>query len=355
MTSGPVLSSIIIIIIVMVVVNTTLNLSASLATQSSSTHSSTTTSSTITSAATSKILAWSPSVSYPTNIWTQSCVASGGDIYCVGGLSGSSTVTDVASAVYYASISSSGVGQWTSTTSYPFGIRAESCVTSGGEIYCVGGYASSFLSNAVYYAPLSSSGVGRWTSTTSYPAPIWTHSCAASGIGIYCVGGITPSENFSSTVYYAPFSSSGIGKWTSTTSYPVGDRQLSCAASSSDLYCVGGYQSTDVYYAPLSSSGLGQWTKTTSYPFTVGANSASCVILGGEIYCVGGHTGPTISNAVNHATISSSGVGQWTNATSYPVGVWGESCVTSGGEIYCVGGQTPSGSITNSVSFSDAF
>ncbi len=271
-------------------------------------------------------------------------------MYCVGGLTGSSTVSNVAKAVYYAPLSSSGVGQWTNTTSFPMGIRSESCVTSVRNVYCIGGYTSSIISNAVYYAPLSSSGVGQWTKTTNYPIPVWAQSCTASDSGIYCVGGITASQPQSSTVYYAPFSSSGVGQWTNTTSYPVGVIEEECVTSSSDIYCVGGRASTAVYYAPLSSSGVGQWASATRYPFAVGPNSASCVTSGSDIYCVGGFAGSFISNAVYHAPLSSSGVGQWTAATSYPATVWGASCVASDSGIYCVGGNTSSGTaLLNSV------
>jgi hypothetical protein len=291
---------------------------------------------------------WNVTTQYPTDIWTQSCVTSDGDIYCVGGLTGTETVKDTVSTVYYAPLSSSGIGGWISTTNYPVQIRAESCVTASSTIYCVGGYTLSAISSDVYYASLSSSGVGQWTRTTSYPTAVWTNSCAASGTGIYCIGGITSSQNESSSVYFAPFSSSGVGQWTSATSYPVGVRQQSCVTSDSDLYCIGGYADTAVYYAPLTSSGLGQWTGTTKYPFTVGVDQASCATLSGEIYCVGGYTGPTISSDVYQATLSSSGVGQWNVATNYPSGVWSESCVASGG-IYCVGGASIGNAILNGV------
>jgi hypothetical protein len=341
------------IIIVMFVVTTTLTYSASLATEGSSaiSNNSSGTSEVGSSSATSAVLAWSPSVSYPTNIWTQSCVESGGYIYCVGGLTGPNTITDSASAVYYAPISSSGIGSWMNTTGYPTSIRSEWCVTETSAIYCVGGYAGSNLSDSVYYAHLSSSGVGPWTNTTSYPFPVWLTSCVASSSGVYCVGGGTSGSALASSdaVYFAPFSSSGIGQWVTTTNFPAGVKQQSCVASASDIYCVGGYLSTDVYYAALSPSGVGKWTNTTGYPFTVGANLASCVTIGEEIYCVGGHTGPNVSSDVYHAPISPSGVGQWLSATSYPVGVFGQSCVESGGQIYCVGGETASGSILSAA------
>ena len=300
-------------------------------------------------------LKWANSTSYPIGLWTQSCVESGGYIYCVGGLSGSNTVTDSVDDVYYGPISPSGVGSWTSTTSYPTAIRTASCVSASSTIYCIGGYTNSTLSDDVYYASLSPSGVSSWTNTTSYPFPVWSTSCVASSAGIYCVGGgtVTSSVSSSPSVYFAPFSSSGIGSWVATSSYPLAVKQQSCAASSSEIYCVGGYDATAVYYAPLSSSGVGTWTQTTGYPFTVGANLASCVIVGNAIYCVGGHTGPSVSSDVYHAQISSSGVAQWLNSTSYPVAVWGESCVTSGGQIYCIGGETASGTTVNTVSVSN--
>jgi hypothetical protein len=358
-TSSSLVSSIMIVIVLMVVVTTTVSYAAIQAVESSSTGSATT-SPTSTSSATTSIapahLEWSPSASYPTSIWTQSCVESGAYIYCVGGLSGSDLTTEAASAVYFAPVSSSGVGDWASTTSYPTTIRSQSCVAASSTIYCVGGYAGSTLSDLVYYAPLSSEGVGPWTNTTSYPFPVWSNSCVASSSGIFCVGGgtaTTSALSSASAVYFAPFSSSGVGQWVSTTSYPVGVKQFSCAASSSDIYCVGGYDSTDVYYAPLSPSGVGSWGNTTGYPFTVGANLASCVTVGDAIYCIGGHTGPNVSSDVYQAAISQSGVGQWVNDTSYPTTVWGESCVTSGGQIICVGGETESGAIVNTVSSSN--
>src|SRR5438445_3900131 len=176
-------SIIIIVIVVMVTTNTTLNYSSVVFNEHStgqslvqSTTHSTTSSTTRSTSRSTTAKAWSPSSVYPSNVWAFSCVTSGGDIYCVGGLTGPNTITNVANAVNYAPLLSSGVSHWSSTTSYPVGIRSQSCVTSASKIYCIGGYTSSAVSNAVYYAPLSSSGVGQWTGTTSYPSPIWAGS-----------------------------------------------------------------------------------------------------------------------------------------------------------------------------------
>ena len=244
------------------------------------------------------------------------------------------------------------MGPWKNTTSYPVGIRSESCAAAGGDIYCIGGYSTSAMTDSVYFATLSATGVSTWTKTTSYPFPVWTQSCAASELGIYCIGGSTPTQSTVADVYYSPFTSSGLGAWGNASSYPVDVKQQSCVATTSDIYCIGGYLDTSVYYAAISQTGLSTWTNTTGYPFTVGANLASCVIVGEWVFCVGGHTGSNVSSDVYRAPIYASGVGGWVNETSYPVGLWGESCVTSGGQVYCVGGETQSGSILNGAWYS---
>jgi hypothetical protein len=341
-------STITVIVILIVVLTTTVGYSATLNPALSS-GGSVSVSTVSTSASTSgqALLAWNPSTGYPVPDWTQSCVESGGYVYCVGGLTGPDTVTNSTSSVYFAPLTPTGIGAWKNTTAYWAAIRSESCVAESGTIYCVGGYAGSALTSVVSYAPLSATGVGPWANTTSYPISVWLTSCSASTSGIYCVGGETESSGLvtTSAVYFAPFTSTGVGQWVSTANYPVVVKQESCVASASDLYCVGGYLSTSVYYAPLLASGVGQWSNTTAYPFTVGANLASCVTVSSDVYCVGGHTGANVSSAVYRAPISASGVGQWVGSTSYPIGVWGESCVSSESHVYCIGGETASGSI----------
>ena len=65
--------------------------------------------------------------------------------------------------------------------------------------------------DAVYFAPISSSGVGAWTSTTTYPSDAQDLPCAISGGYVYCVGGTTnysfPGHTtvpgYTNAVYYA--------------------------------------------------------------------------------------------------------------------------------------------------------
>jgi hypothetical protein len=309
------------------------------------------------SASAETIPSWSSTTGYPTVIDSQSCaITSTGYIVCVGGIN-SSTEID---SVYSATVSSSGgVGSWTSSSNtYPeiavdnvpsdtqSGVAAQSCVAypaSGNQyVACVGGQVGGVESNAIFYAQVSSSGVGTWTASGSYPeGDIDLQSCVYYSGYIYCVGGFYFASDtvygLSNVVYYAPVSSSGVGSWGSASGYGGVENQ-SCAVSGGYIYCVGG-GSDEVYYASLSSSGgVGTWSSTTNYPTSI-ANQ-SCVTSSAYIYCVGGFTGSSVVSTVYYASLSSSGVGTWSSTGQYGSLMYQSCNPYTGGYIYCVGGST---------------
>jgi len=213
--------------------------------------------------------AWISTTAYPIPIDSQYCVASSGYIYCVGGVNetavsgtngteGSESSSTVSNSVYFAPISSSGIGNWTLSVAYPSSIYYPSCYASGDYIYCLGGTNSANnVQNNVYFALLSSSGVGTWTQTKAYPVSLVGQYCVISSGYIYCVGGSENAQDtYTNAVYYAPVSSSGIGTWKSSASYPLGT-ETECATSSNYIYCVGGFigsgESEYTYYAGLSA------------------------------------------------------------------------------------------------------
>jgi hypothetical protein len=300
---------------------------------------------------------WIATKNYHTEIGQQSCTQSTKYVYCVGGTTSGSGYTN---AAYYASLSDSGTTKWKSTTSYPTDIGAQSCVISSGYMYCIGGQiSSSGYTNAIYFASVSSTGIGGWgfVGINTYPTDIAWESCAVSSGYVYCVGGQTGSSSDTDAVYYAPISSSGVGTWTQTTSYPVSLADLSCVISSGYIYCVGGYNGSytnAVYYAPISSSGVGAWSSATPYPRYM-ANGA-CVTYSGYILCLGGYDQNSAKWIHNDyiASISSSGVGTWEFLTEYPTDIGLESCVTYSSYVYCIGGYNNSKYI-DSVYYSDIF
>ncbi len=280
-----------------------------------------------------------------------SCVAYQSDIYCVGGED--FNTGNPINSVYYAQFSPSGsLGAWANTTSAPTGLDGP-CVQYDAYIYCLGG-------QDVYYAQLSSSGVGTWTETTGYGASSGTarstytpSTCVTDGGYVYCLGSGT------SQVFYARLSPSGVGPWTETTDYGAtsGDSGSggvdvgsapSCVDNAGYIYCVGGYTThpvSDVFYAPLNSSGVGAWTETTDYGASSGASGSggvpiyatSCIDYSSSIICVGGAlTNNTSVSRVYYAPVDR--LGAWGLATPYLFASYFISCVTIHGFVICAGG-----------------
>jgi hypothetical protein len=308
---------------------------------------------------------WVKTTSYPSKTQDLSCVTSDDYIYCVGGVVSPSGAHE--NSVYYAPLSSSGIGAWTQTTSYPIAVYSLSCVTSESYIYCIGGSNDSAPVTNVYFAPLSSSGVGAWQSTAAYPTPIDGESCVVTLQSyVYCVGGnLSFSTGGSANVYYAPLSSSGVGTWMGATSYPVPVWFESCVyvpgQTGGFIHCMGDESmqvpSNSVYSAPISASGglLGAWSLTGTMP--AGDFGESCVlgaatVTTGYLHCIGGFPGfrafPTSS--VFYAPVSpmTGAMGSWVDTAPYPVNEAYQSCVASSPYIYCVGGYTSDSYYTSS-------
>ena len=316
-----------------------------------------------------------------------SCVTYQSYLYCIGGQNLKDVSSPDQSTVYYSQISAPGtLGPWAETTDYGAtsgasgtggqDIEWPSCVQSGGYVYCVAGATNSGEVSKVYYAQLSSGGVGPWTETTDYGASSGTTgsggmqtfqlSCVAISGYIYCVGG------GSSKTFYAPISSSGVGAWTETTDYGAasgntgaGGTSISsqaCTEDSGYIYCIGGTGPSfkpisDVFYGQLTASGIGPWTETVDYGASSGTTGsggvpiygATCTTLSGYIICVDGYTtGNSPTNGVYYGQDPSTpGIIGWVKDTiNFVVAAYFYVCalnaVTGGGfsleDMYCVGG-----------------
>ena len=229
---------------------------------------------------------WSQAAAYPQTIAATSCVAYLGYVYCIGGFD---ITGDETASAYYASVSS-GLKSWTSTTPYPFAINSEGCMVQGGYLYCVAGNEESglpqFPVSNVYYAKLSPSGIGSWTSTTQYPDALSTVSCVLNSGEVYCAGGFNLNQRSSDHVYAATVTGSGLSSWTNSTAYPIQFDVSSCVTDLSYMYCIAGRNfegklitmvDSD-YYAALGS-GTNTTASTTTSPSSVAStgNSTSSV------------------------------------------------------------------------------
>jgi len=258
--------------------------------------------------------------SYPQYINGQSCVVSSGYVYCVGG-SYDSGGDDIASSSF-APLSQTGIGNWSSTTHYPIPIDTQSCVAASSYIYCVGGENETDGSatdvaetNSVWYAPLSSSGIGTWVHTTPFPSDVFYPSCYVADGYVYCIGGADSNGNSLTNDYYAAISASGVGTWASTTPYPIAASGQACVISSDYMYCVGGVTApgssstpptyTDaVYSAALTVGGIGNWKSVPSFPYSTWT---TCLASAGNVYCFGGFDSSSVGedNIVHYASLTS--------------------------------------------------
>jgi hypothetical protein len=292
----------------------------------------------------------------PSSVDYESCVTDSYFLYCVGG-------GFVGAAVYYAQLGlHGGAGPWKSTTSYPVSIQSEACVTfpvrvgQDATILCVGGDSGGSPTNQSYAAQLSPDGgiIGPWQAQPAYPIPITGESCVVdsgtdgfTAVQLICVGGDTTGGIPTSAVYYYPVAGqTGIGSWSSTTSYPAPIDSHSCVMSQLYVYCVSGllnHNFTDaVYFAEAASGGgiNGSWRETASYP--IEATNMNCVTNGGYndyVFCVGGLIpGGGATGDVFYARLSHTGggiIGSWMRATSYNGGFDYNSCVEAISTIWC--------------------
>ena len=296
-----------------------------------------------------QITGWSSTAAYPAGgIGLTSCVVSSGFVYCIGGVhAGGTYVPDI----LYASPSGNGqITGWSGTQPYPTPIGGESCVVYSSYVYCVGGTTDgTSLTNAVHFAHLSSSGgiSGAWGSA-SYPSSIKLQSCVVNSAFIYCVAGLSGGGPTNS-VYSASLSpNGGIGSWSSVVTYPVNTDGQSCVVSPGLVYCVGNNNSQVFLGAFTPSGAVNGWSSTAAYPTSV--TGTSCVVAA-FVYCVGGYNNgqAQITNAVYFASQTQDNTS--TNLTCNPNPAVMNQPTTCTATVTDNGGNGPPTTPTGLVSF----
>ena len=323
---------------------------------------------------------WASAGRMPINTTLVSCAANNNYLYCIEGHNKSATpVNNTQSAVYYARISNASSLAWSATASYGVGFPS-SCVAHLSYIYCrvmkrpisINSVSSAtppipsvVAANSVgasstaapqywEYARLTPGGITNWTSRPIL-LKLVRGACTVSNTSVYCIGGYNynpalPLKNQTiiptRASYSAPFNSSGaVGRFVSTTGYPIGVFGESCVTSRGYIYCIGGYSNTIIsssqkgalagtspissaYYASFSNGTIGTWKQTNNYP--VDALGLHCVSSNSYVYCTGGFealTGNISINSSYYAPLSNEGIGSWTKTNSPNLKGFGNSCV----------------------------
>lgn len=246
-------------------------------------------------------------------------------------------------------------------------------ITSGENLYFVGGRGTDGASTADVYATVVKEGnfTGGWTAGPALPEAR-ANAAVVSLSGVpYVIGGRDAAGNPTTSVFRGTVKEGKLTGWEAATdlTLPVPLADAAGIASTKGIYVFGG-RSTDnapsakVYQATLgtgSSPKLGAWKENTELPLPEARADHTAVMTGNFVYVLGG-TGPSgASNSVFFLTLATTGEPKINPATNRPFG-WGVSTgpaagfalpepraghmtFTNSGAIYVIGGTAADGSL----------
>ena len=275
---------------------------------------------------------WSSTLPLNNGRWSAGTVATGGNIYSVGGNDGTVAV----SSIYWArlntenyTVDSPNAGDgacsgWCSNSAYDLPEPREglSVVAYNGYLYAIGGLDDSGLrSDHVYIAKLGANGEPRLWHPTNENEDTWVywyrdentnlssersyHAAATYENRIYILGGQTDSDETGiTTVEYADIEPDGtFGSWTTTgmSNLPpgAGRHKHTVEVYNDRIYIIGGVEGSmitnniteNVFYAKLENGAMTDWRETSSLSsprMAWGGNFTA--IWGGYVYQSGGCT-----------------------------------------------------------------
>lgn len=195
------------------------------------------------------ILSWSPTTSLPQRLSKGAAAIIGDYIYFSGGWTDQESAATASKKVYFALINADGsLGNWNTTTDLPDVLWDHGMVTFGKNLYIVGGWNSSGITNQVWRATANDDGtLGTWTAMPNLPGKVRSGGITIVDNYVFVVGGY--SGNFLNSVYFTTIDSVGqMAIWqTSANNLPVRNCCGSLAAVGNYLYLIGGYISGSGY------------------------------------------------------------------------------------------------------------
>ncbi|HWT40447.1 MAG TPA: hypothetical protein VN081_04240 [Dongiaceae bacterium] len=304
--------------------------------------------------------------SFSTAVALSCSVAYNGYLYKIGGSTTDNNNTNVTTVQYTALNATTGQnGSWSSTTALPTARGSSGCTIYNGRVYVVGGFTGATTGTSVasvLYNTINTNGTlgASWTTATnSLPTtigqkPVAVTYTGSSGANIYVIGCDSPGNANCQAVYYSTLNAStgAPGAWTTASGTLINtynNRGMTIVGKY--LYVFGGESSsaaqTTVEYVPINADGtLGTSTSTASLPAAVAFNLGTSV--NGCIYSVGGEsfTGTSLS-VVYYACPSTNGsIGSWNTAPSLTAATTDMGVTSYNGYLYGVGGWTTAAATT---------
>ena len=278
-------------------------------------------------------------------------------IYAIGGEDNTNVLQ---SAVYYATVGSSGsLSAWSTTSALPAAIAfhravvatpANSKVTATGYVYTLGGTTDATgtqVSSAIYRGTIATDGtIGGWTQAGTLPAALHSFGAAIFLGNLYIWGGATTNNAPVATVYRSTIDATGaFGAWKTETALPAARAYFGYGSFGGYLYSFGGNTGTvapndgsvtsstmtaEILYAQIDlrsrdvmTSG---WTVNPS-PLSKARMKHTAVVAGGNVLITGGlYAGAsTGSSEESYAQLNADG------STGSFLGATGSNTITSSG------------------------
>jgi N-acetylneuraminic acid mutarotase len=260
-------------------------------------------------------------------------------------------------------LSGGSVEGWNTSTPLPAALNEQGSAVYNGYIYTTGGLSGTTTISNVYYAPLQSNGkVGSWTadSAINLPGPRRFHSTVAYEGYLYVIGGSDGANNKLDSVYYTKLGSNGrptspgscSNVWCQTATLPGTSTANTSVVYNGYIYLLDGtgtMATTDVAFAKVNANGsLGAWKSAASLPSALnGVSFSDAAVYNGYVYISGGYNSSTSTyeKSVYYARLHSDGtIGSWQQATaSLPTALANHAMLASDGYLYVTGGANSGG------------
>jgi hypothetical protein len=269
---------------------------------------------------------------------------------------------------------------WASTMALPAARWNHGTAVAGGNIYVVGGNSGSAQVSSVYWAKFDTAnydidspnpGAGvctNWCTDSAYDLPEARDgaSLVAYNGFLYLFGGRNSSDVRQSTVYIAKLGVNGEPSlwhptdpdqnnwdyWYSDTALSTERAFSAAAAYNNRMYLLGGQTTaaaggvTTVEYANISPTGtLSTWSTTDMVALPSARHNHTIQVYNDRMYLIGGNSSGTLQNGVSFIKLDTDGTmeGNWTSTTAFGTARmgWGGNFSTIwGGYIYMAGGCT---------------
>lgn len=221
-------------------------------------------------------------------------VVNSGQIYVIGGFSGSPQ-----RGTYMSEVNADGsLGAWQSTGDLPTERYALAAVVAQGHVYAIGGYSTVPIRSIVRAQILPDGHLGLWArQDETLPSPLYRLTAVVHGGYIYVIGGRPTTDSVSRSMYRSQLQGDGsLGEWEDLGEIlPEGRADHTSFVVGDTLYVVGGTNGTapqNTVYAFHLGSQVSRLDDAPSLP-AARSRAASALVSRGAVfaYVAGGLDG----------------------------------------------------------------